>query len=87
MECTATQSKHGADDKAPAFTSDLFGDRNTLSFYWDITHSTLLCVHAVGIWALQHCNKLQPNIKKKKYKTGHFKQNFFLKFTKVKEAK
>lgn len=39
-----TLSKHPADDKAPACSSDLFLDRNTFCFYWDNAHANI-CKH------------------------------------------
>lgn len=38
----ATLSKHPADDKAPASSSNLFLDRNTFSFYWCKVY---MCTH------------------------------------------
>ena len=40
-----TLSKHPADDKAPASSSDLFLDRNTLRFYWDNVHTHIYKTH------------------------------------------
>lgn len=84
MECTATKSKPSADDKAPVLRSDLFRDKNTLSFYWDITHSTLLRV--CMLWGKGLCiTAINCSQTIKKHKTGHFKPNFFLMFSKFKK--